>query len=323
MAQPDSTSTKPPAPGRTGVPGFVILIAITVVLVLIFIFYWPKEAGQKSAPPRPKPLDTIALLERRLANDEARIGRDEARLQKLDQVASSLDLLAQRVSRLEQTQPTALASPTAPLTSQAALPNLNAYALKSDSDALAARVARLEAQNPGGAVRSAAAAMALANLVRAGEGEGNFWRELGTLSPLMPDAPEARDLARYARGVETEPVLASRFPQVAADAIAADRRAGAKGWFARLWVNLSSLVSVRRVGEVEGNDTESKLARASARLRLGDLDGAVDQVRAVSGPAQPITAPWVHEAQARVAVDHDLSALANRLVAQLSAGASK
>jgi hypothetical protein len=314
MAQPDSTSAKRPAPGRGGVPGLVILIAFTVLLVLIFVFYWPQKPEPRSVIRPPKPPNAIALLERRVALDEGRI-------KNVEELKQNLDALAQRVSRLEETQPTALASPMAPLVSPpAALPNLNAYALKSDEDALAARIARLEAQNPSGAVKSAAEALALANLVRASEGSGDFSHELGALAPLMPDAPEARDLVHYARGAETETVLASRFPQVAADAIAADRRAGAKGWIARLWVNISSLVSVRRVGQVDGNDTESKLARASARLRLGDLDGAVVQARTVSGPAQSATAPWLHDAQARLAVDHDLNALTNRLVAQLSAG---
>ena len=324
MAQPDSTSAKISPPRRGGGLTLLILIAITGLLVVAFLIYGPKEQGQNAGPSRPKPLDTIALLERRLARDEARIAQDEEHIQKLEQVAGSLGLLTQRVSRLEQTQPTALASPLAPLPLQTApLPNLNAYALKSDEDALAARIARLEAQNPGGAVKSAAAALALANLVHASEGAGNFSHELGTLAPLMPDAPEARDLALYAHGAETETSLASRFPQVAADAIAADRRAGAKGWLARLWVNLSSLVSVRRVGQVEGNDTESKLARASARLRLGDLGGAVEQTRTISGPAQSATAAWIKDAQARLAVDRDLNGLTTRLVAQLSAGAPR
>ena len=317
MAQPDSTSAKRPAPGRGGVPGLVILLAITVLLALILVYYWPQKPEPKPVIKPPKPPDTVALLERRIALDEDRIKH-------VEELKQTLDALAQRVSRLEQTQPTALASPAAPLPAPTApFPNLNAYALKSDEDALAARVARLEAQNPGGAVKSAAAALALANLVRASEGSGDFSHELGTLAPLMPDAPEARDLARYAHGAETETVLASRFPQVAADAIAADRRTHAKGWLARLWVNLSSLVSVRRVGQVEGDDTESKLARASAHLKLGDLGGAAVQVRTVSGAAQSATTPWLRDAEARLAVDRDLNALTNRLVTQLSADAPK
>lgn len=318
MAQSDSTSTKKPA-ARGGIPGFVFLIATTVVLALIFVFYWPQKSPM---PPRvvrpPKPPDAVALLERRL-------GYDEQRIKGLEQVSRNLDALSLRVARLEQAQPTALASPSAPLPVPAVTPqpSLDAYALKSDEDALAARVAKLEARDTGDAVRSAAAALALANLARASEGAGNFSAELHTLTPLMPDAPEAQDLAHYARGVEPESVLAARFPQVAAAAIAADRRANAKGWLERLWVNLSSLVSIRRVGDVAGNDTESKLARASANLKSGDLPGAVAQTRTVDGAAQQATAPWLADAQARLAVDHDMRALSDRLVASLSAGSQK
>jgi len=315
MAQPDSTNAKSPAPARSGVPGVVILIGLAVLLVVIFLFYWPQKPAPRVAVRPPKLPDAVTLLERRMAFDEARIKH-------VEDLRRALDALTQRVSRLEQTQPTALPTPAAPYGTTAA-PNLSIYALKSDEDALATRVARLEAQNPGGAVRSAAAALALANLVRASEGSGNFSSELGALQPLMADAPEARDLAHYARGAETETMLAARFPKVAADALAADRRASAKGWLARLWVNLSSLVSVRRVGDVEGGDTESKLARASARLRLGDLDGAVEQAQTVSGPAQSVTTSWLHDAEARLAVDRDLNALTNRLAAQLSAGAPR
>ena len=319
MAQSDSTSAKKPA-ARGGVPGSVFLIATTVVLALIFVFYWPQKAAapQRATLPPPKPLDAVALLERRLAYDEQRI-------KGLEQVSRNLDALSSRVARLEQTQPTALASPTAPLPAPVVTPapSLDAYALKSDEDALAARVAKLEAHDTGDAVKSAAAALALANLARASEGAGNFSAELHTLAPLMPEASETQDLARYARGVEPETVLAARFPQVAAAAIAADRRANAKGWLERLWVNLSSLVSIRRVGDVAGNDTESKLARASARLKLGDLSGAVAQASSVDGAAQQATAPWLADAQARLAVDRDLRVLSDRLVASLSAGSQK
>ncbi len=302
---------------RAGVPGLVMVIAVTILLALIFVFYWPQEQSRKPGPPRPKPLDTVALLERRVA-------RDEERMNDLERQLGNFNALTERVTRLEQMQPTALPTPAAPLTQQAVpAPNLNAYALKTDMDTLAARVARLESQNPGGAVRSAAASLALANLVRATEGSGNFASELSTFAALMPDAPEAHDLAQHAHGIATERALASRFPKVAADAIAADRRARAKGWLAWFWVNLSSLVSIRRVGDVEGNDAESKLARASEKLRGGNLAGAAEQVGSVSGAARPVLAPWLKDAQARLSVDRDLDALTNRLAAQLSQGSGK
>lgn len=219
----------------------------------------------------------------------------------------ALGSLGTRVDALEKTAPPAdLAT------------RLDSFALKADADALAARIARLESNDPVGMIHRAAAVLALADLVRATAGAAPFASELSTLKSFVPDAPEVSDLSRYASaGVPTHAMLAEQFPAVAANALSSERDAKASNWLSRLWANIAGAVSIRRIGEVSGNDTEARLARAGARLDAGDLSGSLAEMQALDAPARAAASGWMAEARARLSVDHDAQALANRLVKNL------
>ncbi len=195
---------------------------------------------------------------------------------------------------------------------------LNGFALKADAEAIAARVAKLEGNDPVGMIHRAAAVLALAELVRATAGSSPFASELATLRTFVPDAPELKDLSRYAKsGAPTHAMLAEEFPAVAADVLAAERNARATGWTSRLWASIAGTVSIRRIGEVSGNDTEAHLARAGGRLDAGDLQGALREMRALDSPARAAAAGWIARAETRFAIDRDTRALADRLVRDL------
>ncbi len=222
-------------------------------------------------------------------------------------INDSLGGLGARVATLEHNAPPAdLAE------------RLNSFALKTDADAIAARVAKLESNDPVGMIHRAAAVLALAELVRATAGASSFASELSTLQAFVPDAPELKDLSRYAKsGAPTHAMLAEEFPAVAANALAAERNARATGWPSRLWASIASTISVRRIGEVEGDNTEAHLARAGGRLDAGDLPGALREMRALDSPARIAASGWIARAAMRLAVDTDTRALADRLVKDL------
>jgi hypothetical protein len=168
-------------------------------------------------------------------------------------------------------------------------------------------------------MRRAAAVMALADLVRASAGSEPFADELTTLKTLAPASPEIQDLSRYAsKGVPTRTMLADSFGRQA-DAILATQHANsANTWSDRIWSDVVSVISVRRIGNLAGNDPEAHVARAEVDLNIGELARAVREVSALTGPARDAAVPWLKSANERMNVDRDTRALAERLVANLS-----
>lgn len=187
---------------------------------------------------------------------------------------------------------------------------------------LDARVAKLEAQNAALVMRNAAATIALSDLIRLSDSGRPFSGQLDLLKGLLPDAPEIKQLAPYAaNGVPTEAALAARFDAAADASLAADRRANAGSWFARLWQNITGLVSMRRLGNASGNDAESRLARAGNLIAAHDLAGAMTEMRALPPEARKAAADWMKDADARLAVSRDSASITARLARQLGSQA--
>lgn len=221
----------------------------------------------------------------------------------------ALDKLDGRIAALEKN------APPADLAEQ-----LNSFALKSGVAALEARIGRLEEQDTAGLMRRAASMLAVADLVRATSREQPFDNELNALKALMPASPELADLSKYARkGAPTVASLAAQFHQNIDSVLAAERASRAKNWIEAVWYDFVNLVSVRRVGNVAGSDTEARLARAEFALKNEDLAAAVTEARALDKPARVAIASWLARAEARLAVDRDTHALTNRIVAALAA----
>jgi hypothetical protein len=292
---------------------------------------------------------TVAALKMRLDADEARLTAMEKSTGQIDgsdtaALKSDLDQLSGRIARLEQnpgasgaplrkelegraqTQADAIGrlgervsgleknAPPADLEAR-----LDGFALKSGEDALEQRVGRLESQNASDVMKHAATLLALADLVRVSAGGESFTPELQTLRALSPTAPEIGDLSRYAaHGAPTRAVLAAQLSGEADSILAAERASDAKSWTGRLWANLANLVSIRRVGGVSGDSTESRLARAQADLRTGDLDRATAEITALKGVAHNAASGWIGQAEARLAVDRDTRALMTRVIAAMS-----
>ncbi|MDE3116088.1 MAG: hypothetical protein KGL26_10850 [Pseudomonadota bacterium] len=199
---------------------------------------------------------------------------------------------------------------------------LDSFALKTDLAALDTRLTKLEGQNTASLIRRASAVLALADFVRASQGQAPFANELDTLATLVPASPEITDLSRYAKsGAPTTAALGQRFSHEIDTILATERAASAHNWTERMWFDFINLVSVRRTGNVSGNDTEARLARAEFDLGDGNLAAAVNEVRGLDAPARAAAAPWLKDAEARLAIENDTRGLTARIVTGLASTA--
>ena len=125
--------------------------------------------------------------------------------------------------------------------------------------------------------------------------------------------------ARADTGVPTLVDLAGRFDAVSVAAARAAIVPDRPGWVGEMLARLSRLVVIRRTGgDVAGEGPDALLARAEARLRAGDLAGAVAALSTLEdGPAEAVK-PWLADARARIAVDSALAGLSARAAARLA-----
>lgn len=123
----------------------------------------------------------------------------------------------------------------------------------------------------------------------------------GVLGELEPHA---------GAGVDSLAALQSAFPEAAARAVTAERAGAAEDdWQALFWNRLSDLVTVRAVGEPEGQGSEAVLARTERRLEAGDLAAALAELVALEGPAAAAMAEWRGRVQARIEAEAALARL--------------
>ena len=189
----------------------------------------------------------------------------------------------------------------------------------ADRDTLIAlqdRLTRLEKDTAGTMLHRAATILAVANLARAAESGGSFDQELAALRTLAPEDPALVTLEPFTAGVPGPATVAVSFGDAARAALQADTgsRAG-QNPIGRVWASLRGLVSVRRIGDVEGNTNSDRLARAQADLDRGDLSAAVTEASAVKGAAGASLAPWLARARARLTAERAITEM-NRRVAQ-------
>jgi hypothetical protein len=120
-------------------------------------------------------------------------------------------------------------------------------------------------------------------------------------------------------GIATERALSDQFPSVARAVLRAEGSQG-DGFVQRTWQRLSALVTVRRIGEVEGQETDAVLARTERRLASGDLAAAVELMANLAGPSGDAARAWLERAQGRLAAESALAALQSRAIAGLGDG---
>ena len=199
--------------------------------------------------------------------------------------------------------------------------------MKKDIGALQARVGALdEAVRRAGSASNETATLivALGQLRRAVQDGAAYRVAFDAAKSLAKDRKEfepalAMLAARADQGVPTAVQLRQRFDRLSIDVLraAAAAKPDADFWD-RVWARLSTLVTVRRVGEVPGESVAALLSRAEAALARGDLAEAAKQMGALSGPARTAAERWIADARARLVTDAALAELERAALGLLS-----
>ncbi len=166
----------------------------------------------------------------------------------------------------------------------------------------------------------AALGIALANLARAIDAGTGFEAELGAIAALAPEDPAVAALAEVApKGVRSFVSLSQEFADLVDPLLTAERRAGRETFLERIIGSALSIVTVRRVGDVEGDTVEAIVARIETRLGQEDLSGALGEAKLLTGPAAEVAAPWIDAAEERRSTDQLVRDLSARVLAHVAA----
>ena len=241
------------------------------------------------------------------------------RLEQLEQDGAQVGALSARLDQIEKGQ-----TDLAPASGSSLAPDPQ---LRDTLEAMADRLRRLEQETDGAKDSAAgdAAARALilgvAQLRDSVRGGKSFQADLESLKALAEGRPAMTQalaqLTPFATtGVPTLAALRLRFADRAGAIVAAAGTAEGDGWIAEAAAKLSSLVTVRRVGETaEDGSVDALVSRVDGLLAAGDLNGAVEALSLLKGKPAEVVAPWLTAAQTRLAAE---KAVANLNVHALS-----
>ena len=203
-------------------------------------------------------------------------------------------------------------------------------ALRSDNErlvqsvgGLAQRLAKLEqagAARGGVPSKTAALVLAAGQLRAALARRGPYAEELSALEALAGDDEIVKKNIGELRpkattGIATRRMLAAQFDAMARAVIQAAVASDDPGWVDRALARLAGVVTIRPTGgDVEGDSPSAILARAEARLKTGDLQGAVEQLGSLDGASAKAASGWLDDARARLAADRAASALNRHVI---------
>lgn len=158
---------------------------------------------------------------------------------------------------------------------------------------------------------SAASALAVAALERALQDEKPFDAELDVLKSLVGNNATIEQLSDFAvTGIASEINLLGQFDELLEQALVADLKGEGKSVLDKFIGNAKSIISIRRTGNIEGNDIEAVLARMEVAVLAKDLRNALAQGQGLNGAAQETFSRWVEAVETRL--------LAKDLMRQLS-----
>ncbi len=270
--------------------------------------------------------DRLAAVASEVTGLEARFAELDRRLESLASEPSAPAVgLEARIAELEAlagVAPTPGADPEAVQRLTRAFADLEGRLAARESDvgtlaALESQMASLEqaiAAVARGSAGSSALALAALQLRDALRGSAPYATELQVLRGLAGDDAVLNQrldpLAGHAEtGLPSLADLEAAFPAVAAAAVGADRGLAEQGWVAGALRRVSELVSIRRVGMVEGDAADAIVARAEVKLREGDLAGTLAELATLEGPAAEAVAAWRGKAEARLAAGRAVTEL--------------
>lgn len=168
------------------------------------------------------------------------------------------------------------------------------------------RLTAVEKDIDSGAGSRVAAAIAASSLKSAVDRGGSFMTELESFAAVGGSTQSVEALRQYAAsGVPTLAQLNARYPQVANRIVASTSGVGADaGIGERLMASARSLVTVRPVGEVEGDTSGAIAARMEVALKQGDLQKFLDEWKTLPDAAQSASKDFADDVRARAKVDN-------------------
>ncbi|WHO73841.1 COG4223 family protein [Rhizobium sp. BT03] len=161
---------------------------------------------------------------------------------------------------------------------------------------------KLNAPREDVAVARAIAAAALKAAIDRG---GPFLAELDTFAGVAPDDPAVADLRAFAEtGIPSRAELMRQVPDVATAIVEAVNQPDPnESWSDRLMSSAKSLVSVRPVGNIEGDSVEAVAARMEDKVKSGDLPGASAEWNSLPAPGKQASAAFKQSLEARIRVE--------------------
>jgi hypothetical protein len=152
------------------------------------------------------------------------------------------------------------------------------------------------------AVAQAIAAAALKAAIDRG---GPFIAELDTFAGVSPGDPAVTDLRGFAEtGVPSRTELVRQVPEVVTAIIESVNQPNPEeSWSDRMMASARSLVSVRPVGNIQGDGVDAVAARMEDKLKNGDLPGAANEWNNLPAPAKQASAAFKQSLEARIRVE--------------------
>ncbi len=199
-------------------------------------------------------------------------------------------------------------------------------ALATELSALGKRLAKLESQvarTDEGAFRSGALLLAVGQL-RAVMARGvPFVEPLATLAVLAHDDDDIVDFlpsleAASEAGLVDDAALLARFPTLAQAVLQGLTTLEDPDWLDETLAEVKDLISVRRIGEILGDEAEAVLARTEVRLAAGKLAEAVSLVESLGESEAP--EDWLGDARATLAARAALDAVSSVVLARVGEG---
>jgi hypothetical protein len=227
---------------------------------------------------------------------EARIREIEASVAALGQGsgepdAAALEALGTRITTLESALQSAAAAASAT--------DARISGVEQSLTALAQKVESLGGQP------KVALAIAAAALRAALDRGGTFVAEVETFAAVAPNSPDLAALREIAaKGVATRIEIAAGMGDAADAIIAAGEVADPDaGFFDQLWDGISSLVTVRPIGEVEGAGVPETVARMEVAVQQGDLVKALGEYDTLPEAAKAAGATFAEKVRTRLSAE--------------------
>ena len=345
-----------------GLLGFLAVIVMGVVLINwpfwaeVLKPYWsgseaePAETSDAmvpAPPPAQSPMtaekDAVSVEKMRTERQQLRqeLNRLMARMETIEKSVDSVKKLIQATASISKKgnageMSAALAKRLSELEgSSESIKFLLQRMDKLESDSAAQTGAEPNALAGGGqsaqaASRARAIVLAVANLRHVVAMDDPFEETLEALSALSGDDPDIKSAVLVlskssVAGIPTLATLRERFDGLAGKIVQASKTLEETGWMERATNRIMSLATWRRVGagaEAEASSPDAIVARAEARLRAGDLKGAVDTLEGFSSHAKTarVAATWMKDAKARVLAERAVATLHVHAVSLLAPG---